>query len=316
MLDPTRDTQFYNISHIYEVVLVGFPILHQFSILLFLAFLGIYLFIIAGNILIIFVIYHHLSLHTPMHLFIGALSCLEICYVSVTIPKMLADLLNEEKTISFAGCIMQAYAGHSLGAAECYILTIMAYDRYLAICKPLQYSSIMTVRWFVNLAVGCFIGGLLAPIIEVVMIIPLPFCGPNIIENVFCDFPPLVSLACTDTTFYMMVESCIGIFVLLLSSLSFILFSYIKIIYVIVKMKSNDGRQKAFSTCGTHLIVVILFFGSGAFIYIRVSKSSSLSSGRGVGLIYAVFTPLANPIIYGLRNMEIKKAIQSYLCQT
>ncbi|XP_072281397.1 olfactory receptor 6N2-like [Pyxicephalus adspersus] len=302
-----------NDSNIYDIILIGFPNLQKFNILLFLTLLCIYLFIIAANILIFFVIQRQPSLHFPMNFFIGALSCLEICYTSVTIPKMLADLLNEEKKITLSACIVQAYVAHSLGASECYILTVMGYDRYLAICKPLQYSSIMTTRRYIHLVVGCFVGGFLIPLIEVILISPLPFCGPNQIENVFCDFTPLIYLACTDTNFYITVEFCIGLLILLIISFPLILFSYIRIILVILKIKSKLGRQKAFSTCGAHLIVVTLFFGSAAFVYVRVSKSSSVDLDRTVGLTYAVFTPLANPIIYGLKNREIKKSIQKYL---
>ncbi|XP_077314065.1 olfactory receptor 6N1-like [Lithobates pipiens] len=314
ILHPPRQMNFSNSSNIYEIVLVGFPYLQQFSIFLFMTLLCIYLFIIAANIIIFFVIQRQPSLHNPMNFFIATLSCLEIFYTSVTIPKMLADLLDEEKKISFPGCILQAYILHSLGVSECYILTIMGYDRYLAICKPLQYSSIITTRICIYLVVGCFVGGFLIPLIEVVLISPLPFCGPNRIENVFCDFLPLLSLACTDTKFYTMVEFCIGLFTLLTMSLPLILFSYIRIIHVILKMKSKIGRRKAFSTCGAHLMVVILFFGSAAFVYVRASESSFVDFDRTVGLTYAVFTPLANPVIYGLRNQEIKKSIQKYIC--
>nr|DBA16358.1 TPA: hypothetical protein GDO54_003758 [Pyxicephalus adspersus] len=218
---------------------------------------------------------------------------------------MLADLLNKEKKISFIGCLLQAYCLHALGAAECYILTIMAYDRYLAICKPLQYPSIMTTRLYQILIAACVIGGFISPVIEVILISLLPFCGPNLIENVFCDFPPLISLACTDTKLYILVEFVVSSFIILLS-FAFVLLSYIRVIFVIVKIKSKVGRQKTFSTCGAHLIVVTLFFGSIGFMYLRIAKSDSVDYDRAVGLTYAVFTPLANPIIYGLRNHEIK----------
>ncbi|XP_075696907.1 olfactory receptor 6N1-like [Rhinoderma darwinii] len=297
-----------NDSRVYEIVLHGFPNLQRFHGLLFTILLFIYIFIISGNAAILLVICRESTLQFPMYFFIGALSFMEICYTAVTIPKMLADLLDEEKKISFIGCLVQAYFLHALGAAECYILTIMSYDRYLAICKPLRYSSIMTTGLYVNLVAICFIGGILSPVIETILISLLPFCGPNLIENVFCDFPPLISLACTDTRLYIMVEFIVSSFIILLTS-AFVLFSYTRIIYIIIRMKSNDGRQKAFSTCAAHLIVVTLFFSSIGFMYIRVTKSYSVDYDRAVGLTYAVFTPLANPIIYGLRNQEIKRFI-------
>ncbi|XP_069802726.1 olfactory receptor 6N1-like [Dendropsophus ebraccatus] len=304
-----------NGSRIYEIVLQGFPNLQNFHDLLFILLLIIYLFIISGNAVILLVICRESALHYPMYFFIAALNSLEICYTAVTIPKMLAYLLVDEKTISFNGCLVQAYFLHALGAAECYILTIMAYDRYLAICKPickpLRYSSIMTTSLYVNLIVTSLIGGILSPVGETILILLLPFCGPNLIENLFCDFPPLISLACTDTRLYILVEFIISSSILFW--IAFVLFSYIKIIYIILRIRSKDGRRKAFSTCGAHLIVVTLFFGSIIFMYIRVTKSHSVDYDRVVGLTYAVFTPLANPIIYGLRNQEIKRLLYKYL---
>lgn len=301
-----------NVSRVTEIVLHGFPNLQHIHVLLFAILLIIYLFIISGNAVMLLIICRESALHSPMYFFIATLSCLEICYTAVTIPKMLADLLDDEKKISFFGCLVQAYFLHALGAAECYILTVMAYDRYLAICKPLRYSSIMTNGLYVSLVATCFIGGILSPVIETILISLLPFCGPNRIENVFCDFPPLLSLACTDTRLYIMVEFIVSSFIILLTS-AFVLFSYTRIIYVILRIKSKDGRRKAFSTCGAHLIVVTLFFGSIGFMYIRVTESYSVDYDRAVGLTYAVFTPLANPIIYGLRNQEIKHFIHKHL---
>ncbi|XP_069802724.1 olfactory receptor 6N1-like [Dendropsophus ebraccatus] len=295
-----------NDSRVYKIVLQGFPALQRFHVPLFAILLIIYLFIISGNAVILLVICRQSALHSPMYFFIAALSSLEICYTAVTIPKMLADLLNDEKTISFHGCLVQAYFLHALGAAECYILTIMAYDRYLAICKPLRYSSIMTTGLYINLVAACVIGGILSPVIETILISLLPFCSSNHIENVFCDFPPLISLACTDTRLYIMVEFIVSSFIILLTS-AFVLYSYVRIVYIILRIKSKNGRQKAFSTCGAHLIVVTLFFSSIGFMYIRVTKSYSVDYDRAVGLTYVVFTPLANPIIYGLRNQEIKR---------
>ncbi|KAM4015407.1 olfactory receptor 6N1-like [Anomaloglossus baeobatrachus] len=300
-----------NNSRVYDIILHGFPNLQRFHVLLFALLLVIYLFIISGNAVIFLVICRESALHFPMYFFIAALSCLEIIYTAVTIPKMLADLLDDEKKISLDGCLVQAYFLHALGAAECYTLTVMAYDRYLAICKPLRYPSIMTTGLNFNLILTCFIGGILTPVIEIIFISILPFCGPNRIENVFCDFPPLISLACTDTRLYIMVEFIVSAFVLPL--IAFVLFSYIRIIHIILRIKSKDGRQKAFSTCRAHLIVVILFYGSVSFMYIRVTKSYSVDYDRVVGLTYAVFTPLANPIIYGLRNQEIKRLLYKNL---
>ncbi|XP_053308374.1 olfactory receptor 6N2-like [Spea bombifrons] len=301
-----------NTSRIHDIILLGFPSLRRLNTVLFATLLLIYVFIISGNALIIFVIRKESCLHAPMYSFIGAFSALEICYTAVTIPKMLSNLLDEETKISLNGCLLQAYFLHSLGAAECYLLTTMAYDRYLAICKPLRYSALMTTRVYGKMVAGCFVSGFLSPVIETALISRLPFCGPNIIENLFCDFPPLIALACTDTTLYILVEFVVSSFIILLSSF-FVFLSYSRIIQVIFRIQSKEGRKKTFSTCGAHLIVVILFFGSIAFMYIRVTKSYSLDYDKAVGLTYAVFTPLANPVIYGLRNTEIKNSIRKRL---
>ncbi|KAG9463836.1 hypothetical protein GDO78_020970 [Eleutherodactylus coqui] len=301
-----------NNSNIYEIVLHGFPNLQRFHVLLFAILLIIYLLIISGNVVILLVIHRETALHSPMYFFIAVLSCLEIFYTAGTIPKMLANLLDDERKMSFNRCLVQAYFLHAFGAAECYILTIMAYDRYLAICKPLRYSSIMTSGKSANLVVICIVGGMLSPVIETILISLLTFCGSNHIENVFCDFPPLISLSCTNTRLYVMVEFTVSSFIILLTS-AFIIFSYIRILFIILRIKSKDGRQKAFSTCGAHLTVVIMFFGSIGFMYIRVSKSYSVDYDRAVGLTYVVFTPLANPIIYGLRNQEIRRFIYKHL---
>ncbi|MEE6483407.1 hypothetical protein FKM82_013542, partial [Ascaphus truei] len=304
--------KFTNGSIVNEIILSGFPNLQRFHLLLFPILLFIYLFIIAGNVLIFLVIQREHCLHAPMYFFISALSLMEIGYTTVTIPKMLANLLDGKKNISFNGCLLQAYFLHSLGATECYLLTTMAYDRYLAICEPLRYSSIMTTRLYIQLVSGCFVVGFLDPVTEIVLISLLPFCGPNHIQSLFCDLPPLIALACTDTTLYILVEF-MGSVVIITLSFTFVLLSYIRIIHAILKIQSTKGRQKTFSTCGPHLAVVVLFFGSIAFMYLRLKKSNSVDYDRAIGLTYAVLTPLANPMIYGLRNQEIKKSLHKHL---
>ncbi|XP_068098279.1 olfactory receptor 6N1-like [Hyperolius riggenbachi] len=301
-----------NYSWVSEIVLIGFPTFRNVYVLLFIILIIIYLFIIIGNIVILLIVRNGSSLSSPMYVFIGALSFLEIFYTAVTIPKMLADLLNTEKKISLTGCLLQAYFLHAFGATECYLLLIMSYDRFLAICRPLQYSTVMTAGFYMNLVVSCFIGGFISPIIETVLISRLPYCGSNYIENVFCDFPPLISLACTETKLYILVEFVVSSLIILLS-FAYVFLSYIRIISVVVKIKSTAGRQKAFSTCIAHLIVVTLSFGSIAFMYIRVTESYSVVYDKVVGLTYTVFVPLANPIIYGLRNHEIKTNLQRHL---
>ncbi|KAM4652137.1 olfactory receptor 6N2-like [Discoglossus pictus] len=301
-----------NGSTVNEIILSGFSNLESFRSLLFIILLVIYLFIIFGNAMIIFVVHMEPSLHMPMYFFIITLCFMEICYTTVTIPKMLANLLDDEKKMSLNGCLLQVYFLHTLGAAEYYLLTIMAYDRYLAIYKPLQYPSIMTTRLCIQLVFGCIIIGIMSPITQTVLVSFLPFCGLNLIHNGFCDFPLLISLACTDTALYTLVEFSGSSFIILFNCMC-VLLSYIRIIHVVLKIKSKQGWQKAFSTCGAHHVVVVLYFGSIGFMYLRVTKTHLENYDRSVSLTYAVFTPLANPVIYRLRNKEIKKSIHKHL---
>lgn len=244
-----------------------------------------------------------------MYFFISILSFLEIWYTATTIPKMLSNLVSERKSISFTGCLLQTYFFHSLGATECYLLTAMAYDRYLAICKPLRYPSVMTTKMCAQMAASCWICGFMCPITEVILVSKLPFCGPNQIQHIFCDFPPLLSLACTDTSVNVLVDFAVNAFIILVTFL-FIMVSYVKIIQTVLKIQTAESREKAFSTCASHLTVVLLFFGSIIFMYVRLKTSYSLEYDRAFAVIYAVLTPLVNPIIYSLRNKEILRAIK------
>ncbi|KAM4015406.1 olfactory receptor 6N1-like [Anomaloglossus baeobatrachus] len=300
-----------NGSTIQYIILSGFPDLQYFHGLFFTMFLSIYLFIVFGNGLILFLVLTESSLRSPMYFFIGALSCIEITHTAVTIPIILSDLLAEEKRISFTGCLLQAYFLHVMGVAECSMLTFMAFDRYLAICKPLRYFTIMTTGLFKRLIFLCILGALHGPVLEIIVISHLPFCGPNRIENIFCDFPPLIDLACSDTRLLRMAESAFSSIIMV--NFLCVLLSYMKVLFDILKIKSKVGRQKAFSTCGTHLFVVVLFFGSIGFMYIRTEKSYSPDCNRAISLTFAVFIPSVNPIIYGLRNQEIKKCLKNFL---
>ncbi|XP_063173289.1 olfactory receptor 6N2-like [Candoia aspera] len=299
----------YNHTEVIEFIIVGFPNLQHFQNVLFILLLLVYLFTIFGNLLIFTIIHTDCWLHTPMYFFISILSFLEIWYTATTIPKMLSNLLSERKSISFAGCLLQTYFFHSLGATECYLLTAMAYDRYLAICKPLRYPSVMTTKMCAQLAASCWICGFMCPITEVILVSKLPFCGPNQIKHIFCDFPPLLSLACTDTSINVLVDFAVNAFIILVTFL-FIMVSYVKIIQAVLKIQTAESREKAFSTCASHLTVVLLFFGSIIFMYVRLKTSYSLEYDRAFAVIYAVLTPFVNPIIYSLRNKEILKAIK------
>ncbi|XP_069804234.1 olfactory receptor 6N2-like [Dendropsophus ebraccatus] len=296
-----------------EFIFVGFPTLCRYGPLLFICLFLVYVFTIAGNVVIFVVVRLDSRLHTPMYFFISVLAFLEIWYTAVTVPKMLINLLVARKSIGVTSCLLQTYFFHSLGASECYLLTTMAYDRYLAICQPLHYPSIMTPKMTIKLIVICFTLGFLCPITEVILISRLPFCGSNEIQHIFCDFPPLLSLACTDTFNNVLADFVINSFIILVT-FTFIMISYIRIILAILKIKTSDGRIKAFSTCVSHLTVVLLFFTCIVFMYVRLTKSYSLYYDRVLAVIYSVLTPILNPIIYSLRNKEIRLAFRRTLC--
>ncbi|EDL94754.1 olfactory receptor 1589 (predicted), partial [Rattus norvegicus] len=250
-----------NWSQVTEFIILGFPYFQGVQTYLFVLLLSIYLTTILGNLLIFLVVYLDSRLHTPMYKFVSILSFLELGYTAATIPKMLANLLSEKKTISFSGCLLQIYFFHSLGATECYLLTAMAYDRYLAICRPLHYPTLMTQTLCAKIATGCWLGGLAGPVVEISLVSRLPFCGPNHIQHIFCDFPPVLSLACTDTSVNVLVDFIINSCKILATFL-LILSSYLQIIRTVLKIPSAAGKKKAFSTCASHLTVVLIFYGS------------------------------------------------------
>ncbi|XP_007530600.1 olfactory receptor 6N1 [Erinaceus europaeus] len=304
-----------NWSQVTEFIVLGFPQLQGVQVYLFLVLLLIYLTTVLGNLLIFLVVYLDSRLHTPMYHFISVLSFLELSYTAATIPKMLANLLSEKKTISFSGCLLQIYFFHSLGATECYLLTAMAYDRYLAICRPLHYPMLMTLGRCARVTVGCWLAGLAGPVVEISLVSRLPFCGPNHIHHIFCDFPPVLSLACTDTSINVLVDFVVNSCKILATFL-LIFSSYVQILRSVLRVPSVAGRHKAFSTCASHLTVVLIFYGSILFMYVRLKKSYSLDYDRALAVVYSVLTPFLNPFIYSLRNKELKEAVRRQLGRT
>ncbi|OCT68913.1 olfactory receptor 6N2 [Xenopus laevis] len=297
-----------NQSFVREFIIVGFPNNNGLQLLLFPFLFLIYLFIICGNITIIALIFSHSSLQVPLYFFVAVLSFLEIWYTTVTIPKMLASLLDQ-KSISYKSCLVQVYFLHCLGITETYLLTAMAYDRYLAICNPLRYSSIMTSRCCLQLSACCWVIGLVGPVTQLTLLSRLHFCNSNKIEHIFCDFNPLISLACSDTTLNVTVDFYINAFLLFLAFACIIL-SYVKIISAVLKISTTNGRKRTFSTCSAHLIVVSLFFGSVTFTYIRLTKNYPLNYNYSMAVIYSVLTPMCNPVVYSLRNREIRELLK------
>ncbi|XP_068111012.1 olfactory receptor 6N2-like [Hyperolius riggenbachi] len=300
-----------NQSIITQFIIVGFPDVGEAQVLLFLLLSFCYAFTLSGNVTIITLIVTHHHLHIPLYLLVAILSFLEIWYTTVTIPKMLTNLLDS-KVITYVGCLLQIYFFHSLGITETFLLTAMAFDRYMAICNPLRYAAIMTILSCFKLAACCWAVGLLGPLTQIILLSHLLFCGPNNIEHIFCDFTPLMNLACSDISLNVVVDFAINSFLLFLAFIC-IIFSYFKIISTVLKIKSSEGRKKAFSTCGAHLSVVSLFFGSVGFMYVRPIRTNSANYDRVMAVIYSVLTPMCNPIIYSLRNQEIRKVIRNKL---
>ncbi|XP_077312045.1 olfactory receptor 6N2-like [Lithobates pipiens] len=296
-----------------EFIIIGFPTLYSYNALLFVCLLTVYILTIAGNVTMFILVKVDSRLHSPMYIFISALSFLEIFYMAVTIPKMLANLLMENKNISVRNCLFQTYFFHALGSCESYLLTAMAYDRFLAICHPLHYSSVMTSTMIIKLVGSCFTLGFLCPLTEVIMISRLSFCNSEM-EHIFCDIPPLISLACGDTSINILADFVTNCFVIIVT-FSLVMASYVRIIIDIMKVNTSAGRMMAFSTCVSHLSVVLIFFTCILFMYVRLTKSYSLYFDRAVSIFYSVVTPILNPIIYSFRNQEIRLVVKYRLCQ-
>lgn len=299
--------QTQNATEVTEFVFVMFNFSSYLQYFVFSIFLFLFTLLLIGNIMIMLTIKKDYRLHNPMYFFLGKLSFIDLCYSSVTVPKMLVDFLSSRKTISFNGCITQLYFFHLFACAECFIFTAMAYDRYVAICKPLQYCVIMNKQLCLWLVAATWAISFVHSNIQTTLTMGLPFCGPNTIKSFFCDIPPLIRLACTDTT---MIDAMIvaNSGVVSLGCFLTVLISYIGIGKAIFKIKTVEGRRKAFSTCISHLTVVTFFFGPCVFIYMRPSKS--FQADEAVMVFYTIIAPMLNPFIYTLRNVEMKNAMK------
>ncbi|XP_029435687.1 olfactory receptor 1020-like [Rhinatrema bivittatum] len=293
-------------------------ILHILSIngdahaVLFTLFLLIYTLTLVGNVMIIVLVWLNTSLHKPMYIFLGNLSFTEICYTTSTMPKMLYGFLSQNNYISFTGCFLQYYFFFSLGSTECFLITVMGYDRYLAICQPLRYHVLMSNRICFRLAAFCWINGFFWTLVPVILISHLPFCGENEVDHFLCDTGPLLELSCLRDFVTEVIISIIPALGLLIT-LSFICMSYIFIIQTILRIPSSSGRHKAFSTCASHLTVVIIFFGVALYMYIRPSGKHLLYDDKVVAVLYTTVTPLLNPVIYSLRNKEFIEAVKKVM---
>ncbi|XP_064145477.1 olfactory receptor 9G4 [Loxodonta africana] len=292
-----------------EFILVGFSADTQLQLILFGIFLLLYLITLSGNMTLVILIRIDSRLHTPMYFFIGNLSFLDFWYTSVFTPKILVNCVSEDKHISLAGCGAQMFFSCVVAYTECYLLAAMAYDRHMAICNPLLYSGTMSSSLCTGLVAGSYIGGFLNAIAHTANTFRLSFCGKNIIDHFFCDAPPLVKMSCTDTKVYEKVLLGVVGFTVL-SSILVILISYFNILLAVLRIHSATGRLKAFSTCTSHLISVMLFYGSLLFMYSRPSSTYSLERDKVAALFYTVMNPLLNPLIYSVRNKDVKEAFR------
>ncbi|XP_007952103.1 olfactory receptor 9G4-like [Orycteropus afer afer] len=292
-----------------EFILMGFSADPQLQMILFGVFLMIYLITLSGNMALIILIRIDSRLHTPMYFFIGNLAFLDFWYTSVYTPKILVNCVSADKHISLAGCGAQFFFSCVVAYTECYLLAAMSYDRYVAVCKPLLYSGLMSNSLCTGLVAGSYIGGLLNAIAHTANTFRLNFCGDNIIDHFFCDVLPLVKMSCTDTQAYEKVLLGLVSFTVL-SSILAILLSYSHILLAILRIRSASGRRKAFSTCASHMISVMLFYGSLLFIYSRPSSTYSLERDKVAAMFYTIVNPLLNPLIYSVRNKDVKEAFR------
>ncbi|KAM6154533.1 olfactory receptor 10K1 [Erethizon dorsatum] len=304
-----------NETMVREFVFLGFSALASLQRLLFVIFLLVYLFTLGTNAIIISTIVLDRALHTPMYFFLSILSCSETCYTFVIVPKMLVDLLAEKKTISFLGCAIQMFTFLFLGCSHSFLLAAMAYDRYVAICKPRRYTVLMEHGVCVGLVFAACACGFTVSVVTTSLVFHLPFHSSNQLHHFFCDISPVLKLASHHSHLSQLVIFMLGVFVLVIPLL-LILISYVRIISAILKIPSFVGRYKAFSTCASHLIVVIVHYGCASFIYLRPKTNYFSSQNTLISVSYTILTPLFNPMIYSLRNKEFKSALQRTMGQS
>ncbi|KAM5171684.1 olfactory receptor 11L1-like [Mantella aurantiaca] len=288
-------------------ILLGFQSLHNYKGVLFLSFLLLYMVIISGNLLIIFLVAVSQSLSSPMYFFLSHLSSCDLLLTSVIVPLMMNIILRDTESISFFGCITQFYLFGALATTECLLLAVMSYDRYMAICNPLRYSLIINLPRCIQLVFCSWFLAFSVMLTTAIQMGRLDFCGPNIIDHFFCDLAPLLQLSCSDTTSLEVHNLMTGLPATFIP-LIYITGTYISIFIAIFRIPTKIGRQKAFYTCSSHLTVVSIYYGTLVVVYLFLSKERSLNINKLLSLLYTVITPLVNPVIYSLRNKEIKIA--------
>uniref|UniRef100_A0A8C5M612 Olfactory receptor n=1 Tax=Leptobrachium leishanense TaxID=445787 RepID=A0A8C5M612_9ANUR len=307
ILRKIRTMERGNGSSVTEFVLLGLSSDTKIQIVLFHVFLIVYVATVSGNVLLIVAVRTDSRLHSSMYLFLANLSFMDICYSSIIIPRMLADFLATWKSISLMACAVQIYFYLFLGESECLLLAFMAYDRYVAICNPLRYNMVMDTITCTGMILVAWFTGCVVSSIDIFFTYRLTFCGSNIIDHFFCEAPSLVQLACSDTSINNLLI-LVGGAVFLIVPVVLILYSYVHIIICIVRMRA--GHSKSFSTCFSHLIVVVLFYGTAMFMYLRPRHSVTDATDKIVSVFYTVVTPMLNPLIYSLRNKDVQQALK------
>uniref|UniRef100_A0A8C6I8G4 Olfactory receptor n=1 Tax=Mus spicilegus TaxID=10103 RepID=A0A8C6I8G4_MUSSI len=300
-----------NLSEVTEFILAGLTNKPELQLPLFLLFLAIYVVTVVGNLGMIILILLSSHLHTPMYYFLSSLSFIDLCQSTVIIPKMLVNFVTVKNIISYPECMTQLYFFVTFAIAECHMLAVMAYDRYVAICNPLLYNAVMSFQVCSSMIFGVYSIALIGATTHTVCMLRVHFCKANVINHYFCDLFPLLELPCSDTFINEVVVLCFSVFNIFIPTLT-ILTSYIFIIASILRIKSTEGRSKAFSTCSSHISAVAIFFGSLAFMYLQPSSVSSMDQGKVSSVFYTIVVPMLNPLIYSLRNKDVKVALNKF----
>ncbi|KAM6215406.1 olfactory receptor 6C76-like [Rhynchocyon petersi] len=301
-----------NYSSVKEFILLGLTDDPELNIIIFIFLFFTYILSLAGNLTIITLSLIDSHLKTPMYFFLRNFSFLEVSFTTVSIPRFLVSIITGDKSISYHSCMAQVFFFILLGATEFFLLTAMSYDRYVAICKPLHYTTIMNSRICTQLVISSWLAGFLIIFPPVIMGLQLDFCDSNIIDHFACDYSPMLLISCTDTVFLQLMGFVMAIFTLIVT-LSLVILSYAFILRTILKIPSAEQRRKAFSTCSSHMFVVSISYGSCIFMYVKPSAEEGLAFSKGIAILNTSVAPMLNPFIYSLRNQQVKQALKNLL---
>ncbi|KAM8970993.1 olfactory receptor 5B12-like [Sarcophilus harrisii] len=298
-----------NNTEVNEFILVGFTDTPEYQVLLFVIFTLIYIFTLVGNLGLVTLIWVESTLHMPMYFFLSSLSLVDLGSSSAIIPKVLAGILTGDKTISYNDCATQMFFFVTFATTENYLLAAMAYDRHVAVSKPLHYSTIMSSKMCLGLTICCYICGSVNSSIHIGFTFSLSFCSSNIVNHFFCDIPPILTLSCSNIRFTELLVCILGAFNMAFAILVIVV-SYLSIFIAILRIRSTEGRQKAFFTCASHIFAVSLFYGATIFMYLQPSSNHSMESDKMISVFYTMIIPMLNPLVYSLRNKDVKNAFR------